>query len=250
VGKADLHIHTDYGDGTASVAEVLAYVDEQTDLDVIAITEHDDLRAALDARAQHARGSPRFDLIVGEEVTTLEGHVLALYIEEPVASLKPIAPTLEAIHKQGGLAIIPHPLSWLTRSVGRRTIERLQRESNDGVYFDAIDTAGCGLAGRVTCARARQLNHERYHLAEAGGSDAHFLESIGTGYTTFEGLSASDLRRAIEARTTSSATAAHPSWRQIGVRRVAYQQWRGITATPRAMGWRPTIASFFKRVRA
>jgi predicted metal-dependent phosphoesterase TrpH len=250
VGRADLHIHTDYGDGTASVAEVLAHVEARTELDVIAVTEHDDLSAALDGREQHARGSFRFQLIVGEEVTTLEGHVLALFIEQPVAALKPIAPTLEAIHRQGGLAVIPHPLSWLTRSVGRRTLDRLLAEQADGVYFDAIDTAGCGPAGRATRDRARKLNRERYHLAEVGGSDAHFLESIGTGYTRFDGASASDLRAAIETGTTSSGATSHPGWRQIGIRRVAYQQWRGITATPRVMGWRPTIASFFKRVRA
>jgi predicted metal-dependent phosphoesterase TrpH len=250
VGKADLHIHTDYGDGTACVAEILAHVEANTDLDVIAITEHDDLRPALDAREQHARGSFRFDLIVGEEVTTLEGHVLALDIDEPVPSLKPIAPTLEAVHKQGGLAIIPHPLSWLTRSVGRRTIDRLLAEANDGVYFDGIDTAGCGPAARVTAASAKRLNQERYHLAEVGCSDAHFLESIGAGYTTFAGNTAADLRKAIDHRSTESARGVHASWRKIGPRRIAYQQWRGILATPRAMGWRPTIASFFKRVRA
>jgi predicted metal-dependent phosphoesterase TrpH len=250
VGKADLHIHTDYGDGTASVAEILAHVEEQTDLDVIAITEHDDLRPALDAREQHANGSFRFELIVGEEVTTLEGHVLALGIEQPVPSLEPIAPTLEAIHRHGGLAVIPHPLSWLTRSVGRRTIDRLVAEASKDVFFDGIDTAGCGLGASVTVSKARQLNRDRYHLAEAGGSDAHFLEAIGAGYTIFGGSSTADLRQAIGARTTSSGSSAYPKLRKLGMRRVAYQQWRGFTATPRAMGWRPTIASFFKRVRA
>ena len=111
MGSADLHIHTALGDGMAEIPELLSYVEEETDLSVIAITEHDELRASELAREAWARGSYRFDIILGEEVTTLEGHVLALFIEEPIEGLQPLAPTLEAIPRQGGLAVIPHPMS-------------------------------------------------------------------------------------------------------------------------------------------
>jgi len=80
MGSADLHIHTALGDGMAEIPEVLAHVEEQTDLSVIAITEHDELDTAQRAREAWSRGRYRFELVPGEEVTTLEGHVLALYI--------------------------------------------------------------------------------------------------------------------------------------------------------------------------
>jgi predicted metal-dependent phosphoesterase TrpH len=244
VGKADLHIHTRYGDGMATVPELLEYVEHAADLDVIAVTEHDTFRAADEARELHARRGYRFGVVAGEEVTTLDGHLLALYIDGPVPSFQRIEPTLEAIHREGGLAIVPHPLSWLTRSVNARVLERVAAVRNDGVYFDGIEEYNLSPAGRITSARARRLNHERYHLAGVGCSDAHFLASIGSAYTTFEGTTATELRAAIEAKATAGAAGVAPRMRELGYRNIALQSWRGMMATPRNMGWLPTIRSF------
>ena len=250
VGTADLHIHTRYGDGMATVPELLGYVAERGGLDVIAVTEHDTLRAADEARELHARGEHPFELICGMEVTTLDGHLLALFIDEPVASFRRIEETLAAIHRQGGLAIAPHPLSWLTRSVTARTFERVAAVRNDGVHFDGIEEYNMSPAGRVTSAKARRLNRERLGLAAVGASDAHFLQSIGSAYTTFEGTTAAELRRAIEAKTTAGAAGVAPRVSQLGYRNIVVQQWRGMMATPRNMGWAPTIRSFVtSRVR-
>jgi predicted metal-dependent phosphoesterase TrpH len=244
VGKADLHIHTRYGDGMATVPEILAHVERLGDLDVIAVTEHDTLRAGEEARELHARGSYSFDAICGMEVTTLDGHLLALFIDEPVASFMRMEPTLEAIHKLGGLAVVPHPLSYLTRSASVRVIDRVGASNDDAVYFDAIEEYNMSPAGRVTSARARRLNETRFHLAAVGSSDAHFLESIGSAYTLFDGSTAGDLRRSIAAKTTAGAAGRAPRISELGYRNVALQQWRGMMATPRNMGWAPTIRSF------
>ncbi len=246
MAKADLHVHTALGDGMAEIPELLAHVEERTDLSVIAVTEHDELRAAMEAREAWARGRYRFEVVVGEEVTTLEGHLLALYIEEPVPALRQLAPTLDAVHRQGGLCIIPHPMSWLTRSIGQRTIENVMNNGIEGVYFDGIDTATGSPAARVSWRKARRLNRERYHLAEVGGSDAHFLQAVGASYTLFEGRSAEDLRHAILERRTSAGNGAYPTWRDLGAGQVVRQQWRGLMATPRRMGWLSTIVSFLK----
>lgn len=246
MGKADLHVHTALGDGMAEIPELLAYAEEETDLSIIAVTEHDDLRAAFAAREAWARGSYRYELIVGEEVTTLEGHLVALFIEEPVRSLQPLAPTLEAVHRQRGLCIIPHPMSWLTRSVGQRTIERVLREGRDGVFFDGIETASGNQASGMTAKKVRKLNRERYRLAEVGGSDAHFLKTLGAAYTEFHGTTAEDLRAAILGGATSAREGRRPSLREIGFGQIVRQQWRGMLATPRKMGWLPTIRSFLR----
>lgn len=244
MGTADLHIHTRYGDGMATVPELLRFVQEHGDLDVIAVTEHDTLRAADETRNLHARGGYRFDLVCGMEVTTLDGHLLALFIDEPVASFRRMEETLAAIHRQGGLAIVPHPLSWLTRSVNTRVLERVAAAADPAVRFDGIEEYNLSPAGRVSSARARRLNRERYHLAPVGCSDAHFLQSIGSARTRFEGHTADQLRRAIEAGTTCGVPGRAPRISELGYRNVALQQWRGMMATPRAMGWAPTIRSF------
>lgn len=244
MGKADLHIHTRHGDGMATVPELLAHVEAHGELDVIAITEHDTLRAGEEARELHARGAYRFDVICGEEVTTLDGHLLALFIDRPVPSFRRMEETLAAIHAQDGIAIAPHPLSWLTRSITARVLDRIAAIGNDGVYFDAIEEYNHSPAGRVTSAKARRLNRERYHLAAVGSSDAHFLASVGSAYTTFDGASAADLRHAIETKATAGAAGRAPRMSELGYGNIALQQWRGMMATPRNMGWAPTIRSF------
>ncbi len=245
MGTADLHIHTRHGDGMATVAELLDHVERTTSLDVIAVTEHDTLRASDEARELHARRAYRFELVTGMEVTTLDGHLLALYVDEPVASFQRMEPTLEAIHKQGGIAIVPHPLSWLTRSVKAAVLDRVSAaRRTDGVYFDAIEEYNMSPAGRVTSARARALNRERFHLAAVGCSDAHFLAAVGSARTVFEGRTAADLRAAIEATATSGEAGRAPRMSELGYRNIALQSWRGMMATPRNMGWVPTIRSF------
>jgi predicted metal-dependent phosphoesterase TrpH len=244
VGKADLHIHTRYGDGMATVAELLAFVEANTGLDVIAVTEHDTLRAGAEARELHARGHYRYDVICGEEVTTLDGHLIALFIDEPVPSFRRIEETLAAVHRQGGIAIAPHPLSFLTRSITRRGFERVGSSTDSAVRFDAVEEYNMSPAGRVTSARVRRLNASALHLAAVGASDAHFLQSVGSAYTTFEGTTAGALRAAMTAKTTAAARGRAPRMSELGYRNIALQQWRGMMATPRNMGWGPTVRSF------
>lgn len=227
----------------ATVPEVLAYVEAQGLLDVIAVSEHDTLRPAEEARELHARGSYRFELVSGMEVTTLDGHLLAVYVDDPVPSFRRMEHTLVEVHRRGGLAILTHPLSWLTRSASRRVIERVMAVQNDGVWFDGIEEVNMSPAGRQSRARVRRLN-QRLGLAAIGSSDAHFLQAIGTAYTTFAGSSPADLRAAIEAKTTEAVAGVPPRLRELGYRNIAVQSWRGMTATPRAMGWAPTIRSF------
>lgn len=228
----------------ATVPELLHFVGERRDLDVIAVTEHDTLRPADEARNLHARGAYAFDLVCGMEVTTLDGHLLALFIDDPVASFRRVEETLAGIHRQGGLAIVPHPLSWLTRSVSARVLERVAASADPAAHFDGIEEYNLSPAGRVSSGRARRLNRERFHLAAVGSSDAHFLQSIGSARTQFQGHTAEALRRAIEAGTTSGVPGRPPRLSELGYRNIALQQWRGMMATPRAMGWAPTIRSF------
>lgn len=246
--KADLHIHTADGDGLAEPQPLLDYVEAATDLAVIAITDHDDLRGALAVRDLWARGRYRFQVVVGEEVTAQEGHLLALFIEEPLPAFRPLAETIAAVHRQGGLAIVPHPLSWLTRSIGRRTIEALLRQPSDLVYLDGLELANETLAARLSRRRVQRLNREVYHLAEVGGSDAHFLAAVGSAYTLFAGTTAEDLRRDILEGSTRAVHGRHPSLAQIGLGPLLRQTWRGLTVTPRKVGWLPTARSFMKRI--
>ncbi len=164
-GRADLQIHTAHGDGMADAQALLDHVELRTDLDVIAVTDHDDVRGALIARELHARGRYRFEFVPGIELTTRSGHLLALWVDEPLPSLRPLAESVEAVHRAGGLAVVPHPFSWLTRSVGQRALDGLLANGEDGSHPDGIEVANTTPAGRVTGAKALRRNRERYGLA-------------------------------------------------------------------------------------
>ncbi len=197
LGLADMHIHSLYSDGTARVADILEHVERRTRLDVVAITDHERIDGALRAIELHAAGDYSFDLVVGEEITTRRGHVVALFIGERVPALRPLEETLRAIHAQGGIAIAAHPLAPIPLSVGSRTLRRVRDHVTGGVHFDAIELFNPSHAGRTRHEARLALNARELGLPGVGNSDAHVLEGIGTGRSTFPGHSAEDYRRAV-----------------------------------------------------
>lgn len=235
MGKADLHIHTRCSDGLATVEDTLAYIEHETDLDVVAITDHEDVTGGLRARELAARRGYRVVVIPGAEITTLGGHVLALFLEENVRSLRSVEATLEAIHARGGLAIAPHPLSWLTRSLGERTLDRVWRRAEAGVTFDGIELANPSPAGRQMAWRAQRLNAARWRLPVTGSSDAHHLRHVAAGYTAFPGHTVDDFVRALRAGATEGRLAPYAGTREIGLGRTVAQLAWGYTATPRKL---------------
>lgn len=235
MGKADLHVHTRVSDGLASVADVLEYVENETDLDVLAVTDHEDATGGLRARELAAKRRYRFEVVVGAEVTTLHGHLLALFVESSPKSFRSVESTLESVHEQDGLAVIPHPMSWLTRSLSRRTISRVCARAEPGIGFDGIELANPSPAGKVAGRKAAKLNETLWGLAPVGGSDAHHLLHLGRGWTEFAGCSAEDLRRALLDGATEAAMGRYPSTRDVGYGRAALGLAWGYTATPRKM---------------
>lgn len=246
MGKADLHIHTRDGDGLDPIEEILEHVEERTDLDVIAITEHDDVTVSLRARELWARRRYRFDLITGAEVTTLDGHLIALLIEEPIPSLRRVEETVEAVRRQGGVCFVPHPMSWLTRSIGPGTLARLEKSAPVETWFDGIELASCNPTTFAFIEKARRLN-ERYRLPVVGASDAHFVQAIGSAYTTFEGRTGVDLRAAFLDSSIDGEQGCFPSLRDVGLMRALSVPLAGLGATPRRLGWRRTAWSFLSR---
>jgi hypothetical protein len=196
-GRADMHIHSLYSDGTASVAQILDHVEQRTDLDVIAITDHERIDGALRAAELHCVGEYSFDLVIGEEVTTRRGHVLALFVTERIRPLRPLAETLHAIHAAGGVAIAAHPLAPLPLSVGKRSLRGVRDHAHEDVYFDALELFNPSYAGRTRQGARMDLNAAELGLPGVGNSDGHVLEGIGTGFTTFAGHTAGDYRASL-----------------------------------------------------
>jgi predicted metal-dependent phosphoesterase TrpH len=200
-GRADLHIHTLASDGTAGVVEILEFVEAQTALDVIAITDHERIDAAVAARTLARDQGLRVEVVVGEEVTTLGGHLLALFIEQPIRPFRSLRSTIAAVHEQGGLAIPAHPLVPYPLCVQGFVLRRLLNDPDPRVHPDGLEAFNPTTFGRPFHRRVVRFADE-FGLARIGNSDAHEASAVGSGWTSFPGRSGADLKRAILARET------------------------------------------------
>ncbi len=197
LGKADLHMHSTYSDGIGTIEQILEHVQHKTDLDVIALTDHDVIEGSLRIRDLWQKGKYRFDFVVGEEVSTKEGHLLGLFLEKLVPQGLSMERSIDLIHEQGGLAIIAHPLHPLFKhSCSREVMDRIH--NNKAVWFDAVETWNASFCGIYANRQAMRANRLVYGLPEVGNSDAHTLNAIGRGRTWFEGKNAQDVRASIE----------------------------------------------------
>ena len=213
-GRADLHMHTTASDGWPSPQQLVDHA-RLTGLNVIAVTDHDTIEGALHA-AEYAARRTRLQVVIGEEVSSRDGHIVALFIEKRIRPGMSAAATVSAIHDQGGLAVAVHPF-W-----------RTQRQTRSGrvhgvgwlaaeLEFDAVEVENAPPGFYVFNQLARRLNMG-LGSAEIGSSDAHILDAVGRAYTEFPGKTPKALRSAIEAGTT---VARRRRYRALGLMRYA-----------------------------
>ncbi|MEW5830013.1 MAG: PHP domain-containing protein [Chloroflexota bacterium] len=199
MGKADLHIHTIYSwDGTMTPAGALKAA-ANAGLDVIAVTDHDDLRATFEAR--DLAGRYGLEVIPGIEISTRDGHLLALFIEKMVPAGLPLIETLLRIGGEDGLAVVPHPEAPLTSSVSRSKIQAALAHPDAHLVLAGVEVCNAGMPYRFSNARAKTIA-QGLPLARVGNSDAHVPWGVGMGFSEFPGRSAADLRAALIHHTT------------------------------------------------
>jgi len=180
--KIDLHVHTCYSvDAMSSLKETVLYA-KKNGLNGIAITDHDSLKGVR--KALKLADRMRFMVIPGVEITTLQGHVLALNITTPVPQNLGLVETVEKIHEAGGIAIAAHPIVFIKSQIK----ERIASVSNlDGVEVINSSAFPFSLSTRLSRELAERLN-----LPQTAGSDAHHASEIGTAYTLVEADSGVD----------------------------------------------------------
>lgn len=197
MGLADLHIHTIYSyDGTASIPAVLAQA-EQVGLDVIAITDHDEIKGALKA----VELAPPFgiEVIPGIEITTAEGDLLALFVTEKITPGLFLIETILRVGEAGGICIAPHPMARGAgmKSLSAPSIIRALDHPQASRILMGIETYNATALDRESNLLAQKLWAECPEKAQVGNSDAHILQAIGTGATEFLGHTAADLLDAL-----------------------------------------------------
>jgi len=168
--RFDPHVHTVASyDACGQVADVLQQADD-CGLAAIAITDHDTVDGAQQALdIQH-----HYDVLVvpGVEISTADGHLLGLGIDEQPPVGQPLVATVEWVHNRGGITVVPHPFQWSRHGVGKSLLA-----SCDAVeVFNAW--AVTGIQNRRAAAVAGRIGQPAL-----GASDAHRPEMIGTAAT-------------------------------------------------------------------
>jgi predicted metal-dependent phosphoesterase TrpH len=203
MGKADTHVHTKYsGLHRMGVLRFPESVSEPKDvierarsagMDVVCITDHNSITGALKAR-EIGKGIKGIDVVVGEEVSTADGEVIGLFLEEEIPAGLSAEETIERIRSQDGLVIAPHPFSLHCPCLG---------ELIDTLDVDGIEVLNGGHIDNFANPRAEKAAQSG-KFARMGGSDSHYLKTIGLTYTDFPGTTADELRREILAKRTSA----------------------------------------------
>lgn len=201
MGKADLHIHTTYSDGTCTVEVALEWAANFTGLDVVAITDHDTLDGSR--KAQEIAPKYGIEVIPGCEITTRDGHMLALFLQRLIQPGLSMLETVLRVGEQGGLCIPAHPTDYLAHGVSREALRQVLRDQDARRVLIGLEAINTGILNQKANHAAAQIAKD-FGLSPTGSSDSHVFWTIGSGYTTFEGYTAEDARCALLAGKTSA----------------------------------------------
>src|ERR1700674_196464 len=214
-GRADLHMHTNASDGWPTPSQLVDHAARRAALHLIAVTDHDTIEGALRA-AECAAKRRRFHVVIGEEVSSRDGHIVGLYLKHRVKPGMSAAATVHAIHDQGGLAIAAHPFWRTARQVGSGPVHGVGWLAAD-LDFDGVEVENATPGFFFFNQLAPRLN-SGLGAAELGCSDAHIVDAVGRAFTEFPGTTPEDLRRAIE---NGQTRAGRRRYRAVGLMRYA-----------------------------
>jgi predicted metal-dependent phosphoesterase TrpH len=166
--KVDLHAHTIFSRDCLTRPEALIERARAIGLDKLAITEHNNLAGALYAK----KLAPDL-IIVGEEIKTTHGEIIAYFVVEEIPKGLSPQETIRRLRDQGAVISIPHPLDSLRRSaMGRENVLSVI----DDVDALEVRNARCVRPADNEAARLLAVERNRLHTA---GSDAHTLSELG-----------------------------------------------------------------------
>ena len=176
---ADLHTHSRASfDSLASPASLVRTAAARG-LTHLAITDHDRIDGALEAREVVAGTGAELTVIVGEEVRTADGDLICLFLDEAIPPGLPAEEAIAAARAQGALVGVPHPFDRFRGSLLRDArMERL------APLVDWVETHNARVMAGNGNQRAAEFAHE-HGLAGIAVSDAHSSFEVGVAYTAF-----------------------------------------------------------------
>lgn len=182
--EVDLHMHTDHSGDCATPVDVLLQTARDRGLGAIAVTDHNEVSGALEARRIAAEQFDDLKVIVGEEVKTKEqGEVIGLFLEQKIPKGMTMAETIAAIREQGGLVYVPHPFDRFHSVPDYEHLLDMVEE------IDILEVFNPRVA--LTSFNEEAVRFaSKYRIVSGAGSDSHVAQGLGSVRTRihdFEG---------------------------------------------------------------
>jgi predicted metal-dependent phosphoesterase TrpH len=171
--EVDLHMHTDHSTDCATPVDVLLQTARDRGLGAIAITDHNEVSGALEAR-RIAKDMDDIEVIVAEEVKTAEqGEVIGLFLEEKIPKGLTMAETIAAIRAQGGLVYVPHPFDRFHSVPDYEHLIEIVEE------IDILEVFNPRVAVTAFNEEAERFAR-KYRIVPGAGSDSHVAQGLGS----------------------------------------------------------------------
>ncbi len=171
--EVDLHMHTDHSPDCATPVEVLLETARDRGLGAIAITDHNEVSGALEAR-EIAAEMGDIKVIVAEEVKTAEqGEVIGLFLEERIPKGLTMAETIAEIRRQGGLVYVPHPFDRFHSVPDYEHLLDIVEE------IDVLEVFNPRVAVTAFNEEAERFAR-KYRIVPGAGSDSHVAQGLGS----------------------------------------------------------------------
>jgi predicted metal-dependent phosphoesterase TrpH len=171
--EVDLHMHTDHSGDCATPVDVLVNTARDRGLGAIAITDHNEVSGAIEAR-KLAEELGDIKVIVAEEVKTAEqGEVIGLFLEEKIPKGLTMAETIREIRAQGGLVYVPHPFDRFHSVPDYEHLLDMVEE------IDLLEVFNPRVA--LTSFNEEAVRFAtKYRIVPAAGSDSHVAQGLGS----------------------------------------------------------------------
>jgi predicted metal-dependent phosphoesterase TrpH len=171
--EVDLHMHTDHSTDCATPVDVLLQTARDRGLGAIAITDHNEVSGALEARRIAAEMGD-IKVIVAEEVKTAEqGEVIGLFLEEKIPKGLTMAETIAAIREQNGLVYVPHPFDRFHSVPDYEHLIEIVEE------VDILEVFNPRVAVTAFNEEAERFAR-KYRIVPGAGSDSHVAQGLGS----------------------------------------------------------------------
>jgi predicted metal-dependent phosphoesterase TrpH len=186
--RYEIHLHTNHSKCSGNKPEKILKTAKKRGLNGIAVTDHDSISGALEVKKLNK--DKRFEVIIGEEVSTEIGHVLVYYVKKEIKRGK-VRDVLKEARRQKAVCCLAHPynpfVARIAKLIGYKNSRKTLTKENEKLVrlFDGIEVFNArNLFAKQN--RMAEALAKKYKKTAIVGSDAHFSSEIGTSYVEFD----------------------------------------------------------------